>query len=287
MGRFLLLSLVTKNALKCTFQRPLNYKFYHGGPHPARRDSVWNRIWSFLSLHCMLLGYSFKPRPNILALDTADSVVNISLSIDRCLHTKTPFDEGIRDWLGQTFGLYPVRRGPSIFLDKLGRGRFLPLPLPDLSRKIEGLLLAGYSGCGYFKGLTRFRQSLFFCSSIKKNTKGDSARRVVGPQTLPKEWGDTASYTYPPMFGHLLIKSIYIYFNYNSSLLKINFLKNSNNVIYLKIVGSSHWLNLWCQHLCLCKHWYCGPFYWISTHSSCRWGSFCLGLSRSEVNIYS
>ena len=201
MGRFLLLSLVTKNALKCTFQRPLNYEFYRGGPHPARRDSVWNRIWSFLSLHCMLLGYSFKPRPNILACDTSDSVVNISLSTDRCLHTKTQFDEGIQDWLVQMFGLYPTRRGPSILLDKLGRRRSLPLPLPDLSRKIEGPLLAGYSGCGYFKGLTWFRQSLLFCSSIKKNTKGDSARRVVGPQTLPKEWGDPTSYTYPHVWA--------------------------------------------------------------------------------------
>ena len=213
MGRFLLLSLVTKNPLKCTFQRPLNYKFYHGGPHPARRDSVWNRIWSFLSLHCMLLGYSFKPRPNILAVDTVGSVVNIGLSIGRCLHSKTQFDKGIQNWLVQKFGLYPASRGPSIFLDKPGRGRSLPLPLPDLSRKIEGPLLAGYSGCGYFKGLSRFRQILLFCSSIRKNTKGGSACRVVGPQTLPKEWGHTASYTYPPMFGHLSIKSIYMYFN--------------------------------------------------------------------------
>ena len=149
----------------------------------------------------MLLGYSFDPRPNILALDTADSVVNISLSIDRCLHTKTQFDEGIQDWLVQTFGLYAARRDPSIFLDKLGRRMSLPLPLPDFSRKIEGPLLAVYSGCGYFKGLTRFRQSLLFCSSIKKNTKGGSARRVVGPQTLPKEWGDPTSYTYPHVWA--------------------------------------------------------------------------------------
>ena len=99
----------------------------------------------------------------------------------------------------------------------------LPLPLPDLSRKIEGPLFAGHLGCGYFKGLTPFRQSLLFSSSIKKNTKGGSARWVVGPQTLPREWGDTASYTYPPRFGHLSIKSIYMYFNHNSSLLKIIF----------------------------------------------------------------
>ena len=52
------------------------------------------------------------------------------------------------------FVTYRVSRGPSIFLDKSGRGRDLcrpprlslisSLPLPDLSRKIEGPLLAGY-----------------------------------------------------------------------------------------------------------------------------------------------
>ena len=38
--------------------------------------------------------------------------------------------------------LYPASRGPSIFLDKSGRGE--SLPLPELSRKIEGPLLARY-----------------------------------------------------------------------------------------------------------------------------------------------
>ena len=37
-------------------------------------------------------------------------------------------------------------RGPLIFQDKWGRRR--DLPLPDLSRKIEGPLLAGYIGSG-------------------------------------------------------------------------------------------------------------------------------------------
>ena len=175
MGRFLLLSLVTKNPLKCTFQRPLNYTFYHGGPHPARRDSVWNRIWSFLSLHCMLLGYSFKPRPNILAVDTVGSVVNISLSIGRCLHSKTQFDEGIQNWLVQKFGLYPASRGPSIFLDKPGRGRSLPLPLLDLSRKIEGPLLAGYSG--YSKD---WRDSGRFSSSALQSGRTQKEALLAG-----------------------------------------------------------------------------------------------------------
>ena len=40
---------------------------------------------------------------------------------------------------------YPASRGPSIFLDKSRRGRGRDLPLPGLSRKIEGPLLAGYS----------------------------------------------------------------------------------------------------------------------------------------------
>ena len=37
--------------------------------------------------------------------------------------------------------VYPASRGPSIFLDKSGRGR--DLPLPYLPREIEGPLPAG------------------------------------------------------------------------------------------------------------------------------------------------
>ena len=38
----------------------------------------------------MLLGYSFKPRPNSLALATEGLVMTIGLSINRYLHQKKP-----------------------------------------------------------------------------------------------------------------------------------------------------------------------------------------------------
>ena len=41
----------------------------------------------------MLLGYSFKPRPNSRALVTAGLSMNIGLSIDGYSHSKTQFDE--------------------------------------------------------------------------------------------------------------------------------------------------------------------------------------------------
>ena len=41
----------------------------------------------------MLLGYSFKAGPNIPALGTAGSVMNIVLSINGYTHTKTQFDK--------------------------------------------------------------------------------------------------------------------------------------------------------------------------------------------------
>ena len=47
-----------------------------------------NRVSSLLSMRCMLLGYNFKPR-----LGTAGSVMNIGLSINGRLHTKTQFNE--------------------------------------------------------------------------------------------------------------------------------------------------------------------------------------------------
>ena len=36
----------------------------------------------------MLLGYSFEPRPNSRVFATADSVMTIGLSINRCSHSK-------------------------------------------------------------------------------------------------------------------------------------------------------------------------------------------------------
>ena len=43
-----------------------------------------------LSMRGMLLGYSFEPRPNSLALATAGSVMAIGLSTNGCSHSKKP-----------------------------------------------------------------------------------------------------------------------------------------------------------------------------------------------------
>lgn len=51
-----------------------------------------NQVRPLLSMHCMLLGYNFEPRPNIHTLGTAGSVMYIAL-INRCMHSKTQFDE--------------------------------------------------------------------------------------------------------------------------------------------------------------------------------------------------
>ena len=87
--------------------------------HPARRvflslANFWctrericmNRVRSLLSMRCMLLGYSFEPRPNSHVLATADTVMTISLSINRGAHSKKQFDNCQReqDWLVQKFG---------------------------------------------------------------------------------------------------------------------------------------------------------------------------------------
>ena len=47
-----------------------------------------HRVKSLLSFRGMLLEYSLEPRPNIRALGTAGSVMNIVLSINGCSHTK-------------------------------------------------------------------------------------------------------------------------------------------------------------------------------------------------------
>ena len=56
-----------------------------------------NRVRSLMGMRGMLLGYRFELRPNICALGTAGSVMNISFSINGCPHTKSQFDERKQD----------------------------------------------------------------------------------------------------------------------------------------------------------------------------------------------
>ena len=45
-----------------------------------------NRVRFLLSMRCILLGYSFEPRPSSFALGSMCSVITIGLSINGCLH---------------------------------------------------------------------------------------------------------------------------------------------------------------------------------------------------------
>ena len=57
------------------------------------------RIRSLLNMHCMLLGYSFKPSPNSLAFGTSDPVMTIGLSISNARTRKTSSTrENMADW---------------------------------------------------------------------------------------------------------------------------------------------------------------------------------------------
>ena len=57
----------------------------------ATRERLYmNRLRSLLSMRGILLGYSFKPRPNSWLLATAGSVMTIGLSINGCWHSKKP-----------------------------------------------------------------------------------------------------------------------------------------------------------------------------------------------------
>ena len=62
------------------------------------------RVRSLLSMRGMLLGYSFKTRPNSRALGIAGSVMTIGLSINGCSHSKNQFDGREQDLLVQRFG---------------------------------------------------------------------------------------------------------------------------------------------------------------------------------------
>ena len=75
------------------------------------------RIRSLLNIHCMLLGYSFKPSPNSLAFGTSDSVTTIGLSISNARTRKTSSTrENMADWSRSLIcadlkGLAPFRQG--------------------------------------------------------------------------------------------------------------------------------------------------------------------------------
>ena len=75
------------------------------------------RIRSLLNIHCMLLGYSFKPSPNSLAFGTSDSVMTIGLSISNARTRKTSSTrENMADWsrsmsCADLKGLAPFRQG--------------------------------------------------------------------------------------------------------------------------------------------------------------------------------
>ena len=52
------------------------------------RLCIMNRVRSFLSMRCMLLGYCFEPRPYRRALGTEGSVMTIGLSMNGCSYSK-------------------------------------------------------------------------------------------------------------------------------------------------------------------------------------------------------
>ena len=79
----------------------LYFIHYHSPLYPASRAFLslawfwWTHkrlyiswVRSLLGMQCVLLGYSFKPRPNSRVLGTAGSVMPISLTINGCLHLK-------------------------------------------------------------------------------------------------------------------------------------------------------------------------------------------------------
>ena len=98
----------------------------------TREGLCMNRVLSSLSMCCILLWYSFEPRPNSCALVTAGSDVTIGLSISRSSQTKKK--------------------------NSLTRENTI-----DSSRSL---------GCGDLKGLTWFRQSWRVAFSPLEKTKG-------------------------------------------------------------------------------------------------------------------
>ena len=56
----------------------------------TRERPCMNRVWSLLSMQCLVLGYSFELKPTRPALGTTGSVVTSGLSINGCSHPAKP-----------------------------------------------------------------------------------------------------------------------------------------------------------------------------------------------------
>ena len=115
--------------IKYTISRMWLYFYhYHSPLYPASRaflSLTWfwcthERLYiswvrSLLGMQCVLLGYSFKPRPNSHVLGTVGSVMPISLTINGCLHLKkTVWRERTRLTQVQKFGLQWLQRVDTI-----------------------------------------------------------------------------------------------------------------------------------------------------------------------------
>jgi len=81
-------------------------------------------------MRCMLLGYSFEPRPNSRALGIAEPVLTVGLSIKGCSHSQNQFDERQKDRLVRKFGLRCLQRfvaiqaePPFLFFDQKDKKR--------------------------------------------------------------------------------------------------------------------------------------------------------------------
>ena len=89
-----------------------------------------NRVRSLLSMRRMLLGYCFKPRPNIGVLSTAGSDMTIGLLINGCSHSKKPVWREITRLTGLEVWAAATQRFDVIQAE-------LPLLLPTQENKMR------------------------------------------------------------------------------------------------------------------------------------------------------
>jgi len=85
---YLLLNWRRNTSCSCTLET-LSMKPCQQSLSFACSISAYSRKTTW-SMRCLLLGYSFEPRPNSRALGTAGSVMSIGLLVNGCSHSKKP-----------------------------------------------------------------------------------------------------------------------------------------------------------------------------------------------------
>ena len=157
-------------------------------------DSTQNKLDFCWAMHCMSLGYSFKPRPHSHVLGTAGSVMTVGLSMDA--HTRKTSSMGVGCFW--PIFIFVVISSTFKCIVSACRGWHVLRHTTSTSTSTEKTILTSPEVQSAATSKTWFSQSLLFSFSVKKKTKRGSVHRAG---SFVHEWLDAKGlHVFPRVF---------------------------------------------------------------------------------------